>query len=453
MLCVTCFVLYGFMENAYLIKGGRKLTGKIKLSGAKNVALKVIIAALLFDQPVILKNIPRINDVFELIKLVTALGGKVQFIDRNVIKVDGRELRNNKVGFLSASKIRVSFMLFAPLLLKFGECYIPNPGGCRIGARPIDRIIDGMKKLGVSVDYNHQTGYYFAKITKKIAGQYRFPKPTHTGTELLILLSVLGKEKVILENGALEPEIDDLINFLNQAGAQITREKQKIVIIGKPKLIQKKPYSIIADRNEAVTYSSLVIATKGELTIGPIAFPLIETFYSKLKAIGSRCQKLKNNWYRFSFSQKLKASRIETAPHPGFMTDWQPNWAVLMTQAAGQSTIIERVFENRFSYVEELRKIGAKIDFIKLNVANPADYFFFNYDPQKTYNQGIKIQGPQPLHGGVLNIADLRAGATLAIGALVASGESIVNGASILERGYEDFVKKVQSLGGEIKKI
>src|SRR3990167_2034406 len=186
------------MEDAFLIKGGKPLKGSTTLSGAKNVALKVIIAALLLDQEVVLKNIPRISDVDELIHLISSLGAKAEFIAKNSVVVDGRTLKSNKVDLLHASKIRVSFMLFAPLLHKFSTCYVPNPGGCRIGARPIDRIIDGMKSLGIRIEYDSDTGFYYAQVKSKIQGYYKYPKVTHTGTELLIMLSVLGDDKVIL---------------------------------------------------------------------------------------------------------------------------------------------------------------------------------------------------------------------------------------------------------------
>ncbi len=441
------------MNDAYFVKGGKKLVGKITLSGAKNVALKVIIAALMFDGKVVLENIPKINDVEELIILIRKLGGKAEFIEKNTVEINGTTINKNKVDLFQAAKIRTSFMFFAPLLHRFGTCYIPNPGGCRIGARPIDRIVEGMKKLGIEVIYNHETGYYFAKLNTQIEGSYRFPKVTHTGTELLILLAVLSKNKIVLENTALEPEIDDLIAFLNEGGARIKREKVKITIDGQGLLSQKKPYRIMTDRNEVVTYVSLVLASKGQIKIGPIRYDLIKTFYDKLVEIGVDCRKLDGDYYEFFYRDQLRSSDIETAPHPGFMTDWQPNWAVLMTQAKGDSTITERVFENRFSYVDELRKLGAEIEFIKPTFAKPAEFFFFNFDPKKKYNQSIRIKGSQKLHGGVLSITDLRAGATLAIGALIAKGESIIHGASILERGYEDFVGKVKKIGGDIEKI
>lgn len=213
------------------------------------------------------------------------------------------------------------------------------------------------------------------------------------------------------------------------------------------------PFAIISDRNEAVTFATLAVATKGEVTVSPISGKNIQTFIQKIKGIGIEVNIINQTMIKFRYINTIKSSHIQTSPHPGFMTDWQPNWAVLMTQASGDSIIEERVFENRFSYVEELRRLGAEIDFAKLQVINPVEYFFFNFEPQKKYNQAIKIHGPQELHGGVLDIADLRAGATLAIAALVADGESVVNGASILERGYENFSEKVQSLGGDIKKL
>lgn len=441
------------MEDAYVINGGRPLTGEVKLSGAKNVALKVIISSLLFDGEVILENIPRINDVFELIHLIKLLGGKAEFIGKNTVVVDGRNLKVNKVDLFHGSKVRVSFMLFAPLLYKFGMCFIPNPGGCRIGARPIDRIVNGMQRLGILVSYNHETGYYKAEMNQKPKGKYTFKKPSHTGTELLILLSILSYDTVILENVAMEPEVDELIRFFNENGAKIKREFNSIKITGVNSLKQIKPFAIISDRNEAITYATLAVATKGYAIISDIPQNLIETFIKYVQKAGVGYEKITDVVFKFFYKGELKAVNIETSPHPGFMTDWQPNWAMLMTQAKGDTVIHERVFENRFSYVEELRKLGMEIDFIKVPVTNPAEYFFFNFDPSKKYNQAIRIRGQQPIHTGVLTVADLRAGATLAIAAFIAEGESVVNGVSILERGYEDFIGKVTSLGGDIKKI
>ena len=419
------------MEDSYIIKGGKKLSGEVKLSGAKNAALKMIIASLLFDEKVVLENIPRINDVIELLHLIKSLGAKVDFVDKNQVEIDPTSLNQNKVDLLHASKIRVSFMLFAPLLHKFGSCFVPNPGGCRIGARPIDRIVEGMKSLGVEIRYISRTGFYEAKMPDKPRGIFRFSKPSHTGTELLIMLSVFGKDKIVLENCANEPEIDNLISFLNQSGARIVKENSLIEIDGVEKLKFKEPFKIIPDRNEAVTYICLALATGGSISLKNLLLENITIFVEKLKQAGVKI-KTSNNGIFFSRGKSLQSVNIETTPHPGFMTDWQPNWAVLMTQAQGKSTVNERVFENRFSYVSELKKLGAKIRFLEKKVENPKDFYYFNYVRGKKYNQVIEIDGPVSLHGGALNIADLRAGAS---------------------RGYEDFVEKVRNLGGEIKKI
>lgn len=441
------------MKDSYLIKGGKKLEGEVVLSGAKNVALKTIIGALMFKGDVILKNIPRINDVLDLIELIKSLGAKAEFTDKNTLLINADNLKNNRVDLQYGSKIRVSFMLFAPLLHRFGECFVPNPGGCRIGARPIDRIINGLVSLGIKVDYDSETGYYHAKINDKPRGYYRFEKPSHTGTELLMLIGLMTNEKVDIDNIANEPEIDDLISYLNSAGANISEEKNKITISKSPELKQKKAFTIMSDRNELVTYATLVVASKGSVIIGPIKEDLIASFLKIMEKVGVGLEKMKDDKFKFYYEKEIKSTNIETLPHPGFMTDWQPSWAILMTQAKGDSIIHERVFENRFSYVEELKKLGAKIEFTNIEVTNPENFYHFNYEKGHEYRQTIKIQGGYELHNAILNISDLRAGAALACAALLASGETVVNGVSILERGYENFVGKITKLGGDIKKV
>jgi len=441
------------MSDSYLIKGGKPLKGEVILSGAKNVALKTIIAALMFKGDVILKNIPKINDVLDLVKLIKSLGVKADFTEKNTLVINSSNLKSNRVDLQYGSKIRVSFMLFAPLLNHFGECFVPNPGGCRIGARPIDRIIKGLVALGIIIDYDTETGYYHAKIVDKPKGAYRFEKPSHTGTELLMMIGLMTEEKVEIENIANEPEIDDLILYLNSAGANIREEKNKIIITKSSELKQKEAFTIMSDRNELVTYATLAVASEGDVIISPIDKNLIASFLKIMREAGAGIEEISNYKYRFFYKGEINSINIETSPHPGFMTDWQPSWAILMLKAKGSSVIHERVFENRFSYVEELKKLGAKIDFVDVLIENPEFFYHFNFEKERLYRQTIKIQGGEELHNAILDISDLRAGAALACGALLADGESIVNGASILERGYENFVEKVRKLGGEIKKV
>lgn len=441
------------MRDSYLIKGGKPLKGEVVLSGAKNVALKTIIAALMFKDDVILKNIPKINDVLDLIELIKSLGAKAEFKEKNTLIINSDNLKNNRVDLLYGSKIRVSFMLFAPLLHRFGECFVPNPGGCRIGARPIDRIINGLIALGIKVDYDSETGYYHAKIVNKPKGKYRFEKPSHTGTELLMMIGLMTDVKVEIDNIANEPEIDDLILYLTSSGANIIEEKNRITVNKSPELKQKEAFTIMSDRNELVTYATLAVASHGDVTISPIDENLITSFLEIMREAGVGVEEISNFKYRFFYQGEIKPVDIETSPHPGFMTDWQPSWAILMIQAQGESIIHERIFENRLSYVEELKKLGAKIEFNKIEVTDPEIFYHFNYEKDRDYQQTIKIQGGFELHNAILNISDLRAGAALACAALLVSGETVVNGASILERGYEDFVEKIRKLGGEIKKI
>lgn len=443
------------MEDAYKINGGIPLKGQVKLSGAKNIALKAVIASLMFKGAVELQNIPRILDIEELLNLIKLLGGRAEFVKSNTVVIDGANIKSNKIDLLHASKIRVSFMFFAPLLTALGEAIIPNPGGCRIGARPIDRQIEFMKALGVSVKYNAEDGFYRARLEKGLVGGYfKFDKPSHTGTEFAILLAIFAKGQTIVDNASLEPEIDDLITFLNMSGAQIKRSGRKIIIEGVKSLTQRGEYKIANDRNEAVTFAVFALATGGEITINGISATMIQSFIDVAKKAGAGIKIEKNN-IKFFYNGSLGATDIVTGPFPGFMTDWQAPWAVLMTQAAGVSTIHESVFENRFSYVSELLKLGAKIDFFKPEVKSPEKFYQFNLGKnyQKLGSQAIKITGKTPLHNGVLKVGDLRAGVSLIIAAAIAGGESIVEGASVIDRGYEEIDKKLIALGAKIKKI
>ena len=439
------------MEDAYIVQGGDVLLGEVTLSGAKNLALKTIIASLLFESTVTLTNVPKINDVHELLHLLKKLGAKVEQNENTVI-IDPSTLNSSKPDLLHASKLRASFLLFAPLLHRFKECRIPNPGGCRIGMRPIDRIISGMEAFGVTTEYHSEDGYYDAKLPQSPKGSYKFSKPTHTGTELLIMLGALGENEITIENSALEPEIDELIHFLNEAGAKITKNGTTIVIQGVASLKQIKPFRIFSDRNEAVTFATLAVATKGSVEIHNLIPDQLTSFNKAMVESGVKVEVRKDSIV-YKYVGTIKPVSITTEPHPGFMTDWQPNWAVLMTQADGVSTVHETVFENRFSYVDELLKLGAQIEYVETIDSDIDKIYHFNTGDSKELKQKIQIVGGAPLHSGAINIADLRAGATLLIAALIAPGETVVTNANILERGYENIVNKISGLGGKLKRV
>lgn len=442
------------MSDAYVITGGKPLSGTVQLSGAKNVALKVIIASLLFDSPVKLTNIPQIADVKELIDLINTLGPKIER-NRGEVDIVPAKITKNTFDLVEAVKMRVSFMLFAPLLIRSGSAIIPNPGGCRLGTRPIDRQVEMMRAFGATVNYDSSTGYYHASLPDKKpnAVRFRFSKKTHTGTELAIMFGIFAKGKSVLSNCAMEPEIDDLIAFLNKSGASIKRSGEEIIIDGVDKLQLTTAYAISCDRNEAPTYAVFALATKGDVTIKGIRPDDMRHFINQVKDSGGGVEESEES-IRFFYTGNLKSSNITTLPHPGFMTDWQGPWAVLMTQAQGESIIHETVFENRFGHVSELKKLGAKIEYFEPQVENPEEVYQFNYHEREENcsPQAIKIFGPTPLHNGILTVSDLRAGASLLIAAAIAQGETIIHGASVIDRGYEHIDKKLQRLGATIKK-
>jgi len=434
------------------IVGGKKLKGQVKVFGSKNVVLKVLVAACLTNEEVYIDNVPLISDVYAMVEIIEHLGGKVVFKDhRFVIKVE--DFISNKIALEKAAEARTSFMFLAPLLLRKKEAIIPNPGGCRIGARPIDRVIGGLKKMGVRVKYDSKDGFFHATAPNGLKGAYyKFEKSTHTGTETMLIAAVLAKGKTVLENAAQEPEIDELIAFLRRMGAKIVREKPRRIVIQGVEKLHKASFIIAPDRNEVVTFAVGAIITQGDIFIKDIAKRGLEEFLEMLKKIGAGFE-IKKNGIRFYYKGPLKSSDVATSFYPGFMTDWQGPWAVLMTQANGISTLHETVYENRFNYVGELRKMGAEIELFNPKVRNPAKFYNFNIkDDKKTNLHAAKITGPVNLHNGILTMTDIRAGATLVLGALVASGESVLFGLEYLDRGYEQFEQRLKSLGAKIKR-
>lgn len=436
-----------------IVKGGKKLKGEISILGSKNVALKVLVAACLTSDEVIVENVPIISDFITMVHIIEHLGGEVK-IKNHTAFIKLKEFSSDKISLIEAADIRTSYMFLAPLLARVGQAIIPNPGGCRIGARPIDRVIDGLKKMGVKVKYNSSDGYFHAIAPKRLSGiVYKFDKNTHTGTETMILASVLAKGKTILQNAAEEPEVDELIGLLNRMGAKIIRKKSREIVIEGVDKLHGTTFRIVPDRNEVVTFAVAAIITEGDIFIKNINKKGIEEFLELLKVCGGGFEE-KQNGIRFFYKESLKATNITTTFYPGFMTDWQGPCAVLMTKAHGMSTIHETVYENRFTYVEELRKLGGQIELYNPNIKKPNSFYNFNIKDDNGKNfHAAKVHGPVGLHNGIVNITDLRAGATLVLAALAARGESVLFGVEHLDRGYEEFDKRLRSLGANIKRV
>lgn len=339
-------------------------------------------------------------------------------------------------------------MFLAPLLIRTGKAIVPNPGGCRIGARPIDRTVDGLIKMGAEIDYKSEDGFFYASATGLKGISYKFDKNTHTGTETLIIASVLAKGKTVLENAAEEPEIDELIELLNNMGGKVRRTKERVIeVIGVEKL-HGATCTILPDRNEVVTWAVSAYVTRGDILIEGARKEGLEEFLEKLDEVGGLYE-VKGDGIRFYYDKPLQSSNVVTRFYPGFMTDWQSSWAVLMTQAQGGSTIHETVFSNRFGYVKELKKMGAKISYFDPEVKNPEQLYNFD-NHEKSGKRAIKIVGPAKMHNAILSISDLRAGASLVIAALSASGETTIHGVNLIDRGYEKFVDKLIALGANV---
>ncbi len=441
-----------------VIKGGKKLTGNIFVSGAKNVALKALVAACLTDEEVVIKNIPLISDFMVMVAIIKELGGEVK-IEGHTAYVRMKKFKKEKISLDEAAKIRTSAMFLSPLLVRTGKAIIPNPGGCRIGARPIDRTVRGLEAMGFKAVYNHDDGYfYFNKksnkqnLSKNIT--YKFEKSTHTGTETLIMVaSLLKGTKITLENAAAEPEIDELINLLNQMGAKILRTQERTIIIEGVGKLTGTEFTIGPDRNEIVTLAIAAIVTKGDMLIKGAQSVDLSPFIQRLELAGGGVEQKKEG-VRFFYKGDLTSVDVETSTYPGFMTDWQGPWAVLMTQAKGEAVIHETVYENRFGYVSELKKMGANITLFNPDIKNPEKVYNFNLsDNNPSFFHAIRVKGHTPLHNAVVEVSDLRAGATLVLAAMSAIGESVIFGVEHLDRGYEKLEEGLGSLGANIKRI
>jgi UDP-N-acetylglucosamine 1-carboxyvinyltransferase len=435
-----------------VINGGFPLNGEVTLAGAKNVALKTCIASLLTDEEVILHNIPKIRDVAILMELLETLGIKSD-IDDHTVKLKRQRQVDPQIPLDIGARLRTSSLVLGPMLARYGKALIPNPGGCRIGARPIDRHIEALIQMGAKINYDSKDGYFHAEAKKLHGTTINFAKNTHTGTEAVILAAVMAEGTTIIENAALEVEVDDLITFLNQLGAKIQRQKPRKIVIEGVGHLHGGEYSIMSDRNEEVTFAIAAAITHGSIIVKKSVPQHLVNFNQAFIDAGGLIEKIDNTTTKYSAGKVLRAVDVETKPHPGFMTDWQAPWAIFMTQAEGISTIHETVFESRFSYVTELKKMGAKIDFYNPQVALPESFYNFNWNDHVSGNcQAIKITGPTILHNAVMQMADLRAGATLVLAALIAHGTSVIYGVDQIDRGYENIVKRLSALGAQIKR-
>lgn len=435
--------------TSFKIIGGTPLKGAVRLGGAKNASFKLMIAASCGTGESRLLNMSEIGDVEVTYKTLEAIGVKCSRPGDNTVYIVGNGLSTDTIPHFTGEKTRAATLFAGLLLNKKGRAIIPLPGGCALGERPIERHLDGFRAMGATVICNDQ-GIEMTASSGLRGATYRFIKKSHTGTEALIIAGVLAKGQTILENAGLEPEIDDLIEFFNKMGASVKRLGDSIVINGVSKL-HGATHSVMGDRNEAVSYATMAIATKGDIIVEGAVKKHLTAFLSKLDEIGGKYE-ISEYGIRFYYDGPLHAADLVTAPEPGFMTDWQPLWTTMMTQATGVSKVVEAVTEHRLAFTTQLNEMGAKIEYFDPSPVYPAEFYEFNYPETIVYPHAVSVTGPTLLHGTHMTVPDLRGGATLVMAAIMATGDSTIDNVELIDRGYERFDQRLRNLSANIER-
>lgn len=418
----------------FIVTGGAPLNGEVRIAGAKNAVLKMMAAAVLSDERTVLHNVPRISDVQILKNTMTDIGFEVNPLEGDSLEITAGAADWLFVPLEAAMKMRSSFILLGPLLSRFGRVIISNPGGDRIGRRPVDLHVDAMRALGAEIEYKN--GYYFASAAGGLRGaRIAFPYVTVMGTENALLAATLAHGTTVIENAAQEPEVDDLVSMLRAMGARIERTAPLRLEIEGVDRLHGVEHRVLGDRLEAGTFAVAAAVTGGEITIRGVDPAHLAAFTDVLAGMGVSLDTFEadGGGLRVSGGNGIHPADVETQPYPGFATDLQAPLAVLMTQADGVSTISETIYEDRLDYTMELVKMGAVIEVIDERHAS--------------------IAGPTPLHGREVQISDLRAGATLILAALSADETSVISGVEHVDRGYEAIESKLVALGAQITRI
>lgn len=412
----------------YIIKGGKKLKGRIEIKGAKNATLPILATALLAGGVYNFSNIPELKDVEVMMNLLRHLGLKIEKKEPHKYQITNKGIKNTEAPYELVKVMRASFLVMGPLLASQKKARVSLPGGCAIGARPVNFHLNGFENLGAKITVGH--GFVSAEAKELTGAEINLSFPTVTGTENLVMAAVKAKGKTIINNAAREPEVGDLCNLLNKMGAKITGINADRLKIEGVKELHACDYKIIPDRIEAGTFIILSALTGGGVEIKNANLGHLASFVKKLEEIGIRISEEMEE-VNVKVRDKLNCVNIKTEPYPGFPTDLQAQIMVLMSIARGESTVEETIFENRFMHVQELNHLGASIVI----------------DKRKAI-----IQGGKKLIGTEVTATDLRAGAALVLAGLIAENTTIINEAEHIERGYEDLVGRLQKLGADIKK-
>ncbi len=415
----------------YVIRGGKQLHGTVDISGAKNAAVAILPAALLVDGVCRIENIPQISDVSLILNILQELGADVRTVNRTTVDIDCSHIRNVQVPDVLARKIRASYYLVGALLGRFGSAEVALPGGCDFGGRPIDQHIKGLASMGADVDV--VGGIIKAKaISERLQGNTIYMDIVSVGATMNIMLSaVLAQGSTIIENAAKEPHIVDLANFLNSMGASIMGAGTDVIKIRGVEKLSGGSYSIIPDQIEAGTYMAAVTAAGGEVRVCNVIPKHLECITAKLAEMGAEVEELGDK-VLVRRTAPLRRTNVKTLPYPGFPTDMQPQIAAVLCLARGTSVITEGVWDNRYRYTEEFRRLGAKI---------------------QVDGKIAIIEGVEKLTGAPMEACDLRAGAGMIIAGLAAQGTSEISNVKHIERGYEDIIGKLSGIGADIRVV
>jgi len=413
----------------YAIKGGNPLVGEVEIGGAKNAALAVLAASVMTDETVLIENMPDVRDTNVLLQAIASIGGIVERIDRHTVRINGAQIHNLVIEGDYIKKIRASYYLLGALLGKYKRAQVALPGGCNIGSRPIDQHIKGFKALGASVCIAHGL---IAAEADNLHGNHIYMDVVSVGATINVMMAaVMADGQTIIENAAKEPHVVDLANFLNSMGANIKGAGTDVIRIRGVERLHRTEYAIIPDQIEAGTYMFAAAVTKGDITVKNVIPKHLESISAKLLEIGCEIEE-SDDAVRVVASKRLSHTHVKTLPYPGFPTDMQPQITVALGLSQGTSIVTESIFENRFKYVDELTRMGASI---------------------KVESNTAIIDGVDRYTGASITAPDLRAGAALVLAGLAAEGFTAIDEIRYIERGYEDFPQKLQSLGAQIEVV
>ena len=405
------------------------MRGEVEISGAKNAAVAIIPAALMVDGVCRIENIPQISDTDMLLTILKELGAKIRFINKSTIEIDCTDVRYQDAPYDLMRKIRASYYLIGAMLGRFGSAKTTMPGGCNFGVRPIDQHIKGMTALGADVDVKNGFVYADARDGRLHGARIYLDKVSVGATMNIMLAAVLAQGRTIIENAAREPHIVDLANFLNSMGADVRGAGTDTIKVNGVDKLHGGSYAIIPDQIEAGTYMVAAAATGGEVLVKNVIPRHLECISAKLRETGTIVQEYEDS-VLVKGASTLRRVNIKTLPYPGFPTDMQPPMGALMCVAKGTSVITEGVYDNRYKYTNELRKMGAEI---------------------QVDGRVAVIEGGKRLTGAPVHACDLRAGAAMVIAGMCASGTTVVEDVRFIERGYENFVGKLKALGADIE--